>query len=587
MSVLRVKVNRREETAVFTGPGTYAARETIKKLGSARFIGPEKKWEVRSFKLSLTELKEILPHAVIEEEDADADSGLVSTEINFNRETRENLPGSIVLPQSFSVSELIARAREALRAAFPGRVFVRGVLSAVKENKGGRLFVDLVEAERPDESISCVIWNNAELVCQPLIDAGFKLEQGLQVMFEVQVDVSRRRANIMLSILGVVAEYTLGKIAAQRDLTNERLKKDGLFSKNKSLTLPFLPHRLGILTSGGGTVINDFRASLDAAKFGFELLWVNVSVQGAAAKREILNGLRLLRQQELDAILIFRGGGSPADLAVFNDYDIAQAVCRSPRPVIAAIGHEEDHTSVQDVSFLAFGVPKDIGHYFANLIVEQRRSFGMFVDTITRTAGQLACARRQRLLDFSRSLCALAQQVYTTAAGNLDQRSRMLPQIGAAQLNSAAQLLIARSAPVVPLAAQNVVFVQNSVVQTVALSLGRLRALLSKHLLQLCASVQRLHLNGLRKLESAEGAAAVCFRLKGAFELAIAQGETALLHQEKLLASSAPEVQLHRGFSLVRSGKDGKYIVSGKHLVENDPVDIKFYDCTRQAIIKR
>ena len=143
--------------------------------------------------------------------------------------------------------------------------------------------------------------------------------------------------------------------------------------RTEAYLLVFLPRRLGILTSGGGTVINDFRASLEKAEFGFELFWRSVRVQGVDACEDILAGLsELLKLKRIDAILIFRGGGSKAELAVFNNYDIARAICLSPVPVISAIGHQEDQSSAQDVSFRALGVPKDVGRFFADAVVGYR-----------------------------------------------------------------------------------------------------------------------------------------------------------------------------------------------------------------------
>jgi exodeoxyribonuclease VII large subunit len=154
---------------------------------------------------------------------------------------------------------------------------------------------------------------------------------------------------------------------------------------NKKQSLAFLPRRLGIITSAAGTVIHDFRSSLDESNFGFELFWIPVLVQGAEAKASLVKAIEFFsRTEELDAILIFRGGGSQGDLAVFNDYDVARAVCLAEKPVIAAIGHQEDQSSVQDVSWKALGVPKDIGRFFADIILGFRERIKLSAATVLR-----------------------------------------------------------------------------------------------------------------------------------------------------------------------------------------------------------
>ncbi len=366
--ILKATINREKKTAIFSGPGTFAAKETIKQLGNARWLREQKAWEVQSFSLSSKELLEHIPEVSIEE---------ISSEIDES-ESKEDLKESNVprpLPKGLSVTAFISRARAILQQSFPQTFHVYGVLSSVKQYQS-RIYIDLAEIDKPDEKVSCVIWQDAEKILAGLKKAGFSLEKDLQVMFEVSINVSPKDGRISLSVLGIVAEYTIAKLAAQREITNQKLKDEGIFSKNKQQSLPFLPRRLGIMTSSGGTVINDFKASLDVAQFGFELFWVQVSVQGREASHKIVQGIEYLsRFENLDAILIFRGGGSQADLAVFNEFQIAKAICLCQLPVLSAIGHQEDMSSVQDVSFQAFGVPKDLGRFFADIVINYRKQF--------------------------------------------------------------------------------------------------------------------------------------------------------------------------------------------------------------------
>ena len=255
----------------------------------------------------------------------------------------------------------------------------------MKARDGGVVSMELAEQEKPDERLNCVIWGHAESMCKKLTEAGFKLEPNLQVMFEAEVNLSNKDGRLSLRVVRVVAEYTLAKVAALRDQTNDRLKKEGLFQKNKSCELPFLPRRLAIITSSGGTVINDFRASLDEAKFGFELLWLPVQVQGNEAKRALIRAIQFFSgKPDIDAILVFRGGGSQADLAVFSDYEVAKAICLAEHPVISAIGHQEDQSSAQDVSWRALGVPKDIGRFFADIVLGYRKSIAQGAASVLR-----------------------------------------------------------------------------------------------------------------------------------------------------------------------------------------------------------
>jgi exodeoxyribonuclease VII large subunit len=569
VSELRIKINQDTKTAVFSGPGTFAAKEQIKQLGFAHWNPADKSWEVSQVASSVDEIRQKFPNSVVEEEgnrELSADA-VKSSEDAFDAAQDKAAPKTndgFTLPPSFSVGELVAKVKEVLRHAFPGTVYVRGVISKVTTGKDGRIFLDLAEAEQTEESISCAIWREAEKVCKPLFDAGFRLEPDLQVMFAVRVDVNPRRSNLMLTVVGVVAEYTIAKLAAQRDLTNERLKKEGLFERNKKLSLAFLPRRLGLLTSAGGTVINDFRASLDVSKFGFELYWVDTSVQGAAAKGDIIRGLEILTaMKNLDAVLIFRGGGSAGDLAVFNDYDVAKAICLCTVPVISAIGHEQDQSSVQDVSFLALGVPKEIGWYFANIVIERRRTMSEAVNRIQSEVGQQLTVISGRLSDCSRNLHGLAFHVLTRASETLSRLRAALPAQGIGCLSSALQRLTAFTSPVAALAQQSGVY----------------QASRFLHL------VETLFLNGARLVEREEKRTEVFEQIcRAAAQFADIQEKNIETH-ETLINSAGPETQLKRGFSLIRRAEDQTFVTAGKQIKRDDLVDIEFHDVSHRARI--
>ncbi len=385
MSRLFATIDWSSNTVQFSGPGTFEHKDEIKRLGVAVWRGEKKVWEVRFDGEILEELGNRFPGVVIDEVGEPRAAVSVPTASTGISAQTSSSGVNPAIPAGISVSEVISRSRAAVKSAFPGTVFVYGVLSQVKQRDNGSVFMELAELEKPDERLSCIIWSHADTMCRKLHEAGFKLEAQLQVMFEAEVNLSNKDGRLSLRVTRIIAEYTLAKLAALRDQTNERLKSEGLFAKNKLHSLCFLPRKLGIITSSGGTVIHDFRASLDEAKFGFELFWVPVQVQGNEAKKSLLRAIQYFsKQSDLDAVLIFRGGGSQADLAVFNDYDVARAVCLCPLPVISAIGHQEDQSSVQDVSWRGLGVPKDIGRFFADIIIQYRERMTNFASTVLR-----------------------------------------------------------------------------------------------------------------------------------------------------------------------------------------------------------
>ena len=538
MGVLHVKIDRVAKTATFSGD-TFNAKEQIKSLGSANWLSSERIWRVSGFDRSADELVTLFPNAVITE----GETAVGGTEIRSSGETpREN--SAAKLPDSFSVRELSAQIRKTLARAFPAAIYVRGVLSSVKRDKRGYVFIDLAEEEQRDEVFNCVIWSDADRITKPLHDAGFELEPELQVMFEVQVSLSKRRGSISLEIISVVPGYTIAKLAAQREKTNERLRQEGIFDRNKTLRLPFLPKRLGILTSAGGTVIHDFRNSLDAANFGFELFWCSVGVQGADAKSELLQGIKRLERLELDAILIFRGGGSAADLAIFNEYEIAKAVCLSRVPVLSAIGHQEDQSSVQDVSFLALGVPKDIGRYFADIVIEHRQRVSEIINVLINRTSEITNSLNEKLI-------SIARHVYVQAASGLNSRKEFCRRM-AVELPRLCKRRIQ----------EGVVDVQAS-----ARPIQSMSRQLCDHSWQRCVDTSR--------------------SLIHVVEVIWQRYADRVEYSMQLVNSAAPDVQLKRGFALIRRHSSGKFITRAEALSPNEEIEVQFYDAVRRAQISR
>lgn len=321
---------------------------------------------------------------------------------------------------SFSVKTFIVICREQLALALGPRVYVFGRISKVNQ-RNPNLFIELADLEEKNVALTCFLTAHARQRVVAALEKGkFELSTDLPVLFYGSVGIFGRNGALYLNVEGCVVEFTTGKLVAERDRTNERLKKEGLFDLNREKSLPFLPRKLLLLTSSAGTVINDFISGLETAQFGFKLLWYEVPMQGVSAKKEVLNALIKLPQIcKPDAVLLFRGGGSNTELAVFNDYDIARAICTCPVPVLSAIGHQADQSSAQDVSYLSLGVPKELGLYFANIVLEYRAQLENNLSVITSLS-------HERLARFEERLTSSKQRISTALSSRISFAETML-----------------------------------------------------------------------------------------------------------------------------------------------------------------
>ncbi len=539
-------------TLVLSGQGTYAARDEIKKLGKAIWVQDKKHWLVTELHISADEIRARFPDIVIDASDRAPQqesqaASVEQLEVSVSTQIAEvaSLGQNELVsgPTGYSVSQLLSEINDVLRAFYTSTILVYGVITKVTRSKN-RVFLQLSDPDKPDEELSCAIWAKESEVLKPLVAIGCQLEPDLQVMFRVQVGMNRKRGQVSLTIVGVVAEYTLLKLTALREKTNKRLIADGIFDRNKLLPFPFLPRRIGILTSASGTVINDFRSALDEARFGFELFWCQVSVQGIEAKGQIIAGLnRLATAQNLDLILLFRGGGSVAELSVFNDYDVARAICLSPIPVLSAVGHEADLSSAQDVSYRAFGVPKDLGRFLRDIVLELRAQVLEFSEEILTVTENQIRSYTDRLREHLRIVLGGGQQFVANRTEHLGRIVWSLPVTGRSNVQRMQRRILDLTGPIAALGKRRIEIVR-----------------------------ERLFFSGDRLVNM----------MRRALE------KSSLLLQSLIarVEASSPEVQLKRGFTIIRRESDKKLIPAGGQLVAKDEIEIEFHDQVRKAVVR-
>ena len=177
----------------------------------------------------------------------------------------------------------------------------------------------------------------------------------------------------------IAGEGALLKIIEER---KKRLIEKGYFDNSNKKTIPYLPSRIGVITSPTGSVIHDIINRIsDRFKTPIDL-WP-VAVQGTEAAKNIIdaiNGFNKIKENKPDVIIIARGGGSTEDLMTFNDEKLAEVVSKSHIPIISAIGHETDTTIIDFVSDLRASTPTAA----AELVVPVRSELANTVGVLTQ-----------------------------------------------------------------------------------------------------------------------------------------------------------------------------------------------------------
>jgi exodeoxyribonuclease VII large subunit len=258
-----------------------------------------------------------------------------------------------------SVTELTANIKILLETSF-GILWVAGEISNLRRPGSGHVYFTLKDQT---SQIRAVVFR------QSMQRIGFDLEDGMEIVCRAQVNVYQVRGEYQL-IIDAAEPKGYGALQMAFEQLKRKLDEEGLFDPSLKKGIPFLPRRIGIVTSTTGAAIRDI-LNITKRRFpSIDILVAPVRVQGVEAPPEICEALSVLNAVAgIDVIIITRGGGSLEDLFPFNDERVARAIYASNIPVISAVGHEIDFTISDFVADLRAPTPSAA----AELIVPNRK----------------------------------------------------------------------------------------------------------------------------------------------------------------------------------------------------------------------
>ena len=321
----------------------------------------------------------------------------------------------------YSVSSLTAELKATLEGRFT-RIYVEAEISGWRLYPSGHAYFTLKDS---GAQISAVMFASSLARCK-VKDA---LKDGAKVLVYGNVSVYAPRGNYQLMVLAA-------KLVGEGDLMQKylelkaKLEKEGLFSAARKRKLPFLPRRIGIVTSEAGAVIHDMCTVLTRRFPALEIRLYPCLVQGAEAPKTIIAGIRHFNSDPwADLLIVARGGGSFEDLFCFNDEALVRAVAASTIPTISAVGHETDFTLCDFAADVRAGTPSiaaEIAVPVLSDLTAQLSTLNSQLATSLRSRGEFFAQRVDQLAD------ALASSL-TIAQANAERRlARVMPRLAPA-----------------------------------------------------------------------------------------------------------------------------------------------------------
>jgi exodeoxyribonuclease VII large subunit len=212
----------------------------------------------------------------------------------------------------------------------------------------------------------------------------------------------------------------LGKVASARARLVKALVDEGLFDRNRGLSVPRPAMTIGLVASPGTEGFRDFMGCLEASGLAFDVRVVPTHVQGRRASASVATALHRFDTEPIDLLVVVRGGGSKADLATFDSEPVARAVASSERPVWTGIGHTGDLSVADEVANRSFITPTECGQELVTQAVDFWRSA---IDA-GRAAARIG---RQAMVDADRELDHRRRSAASCARSHLDRhRDRLV-----------------------------------------------------------------------------------------------------------------------------------------------------------------
>ncbi len=258
-----------------------------------------------------------------------------------------SMQNSNITKTIYSVSKLTAEIKMVLEEKYPF-IWINGEISNLAKPSSGHVYFTLKDKKA---QISSVMFRGQ---CRNL---KFDLQNGLNITGFGRISLYEPRGSYQF-IFEFIEPKGAGALQLAFEQLKEKLSTEGLFDERHKKKLPFLPKRIGVITSSTGAVIHDIKNVVNRRFSNTTIEIAPVNVQGVNSENEIASAIALLNTRALsDVIIIARGGGSLEDLASFNSEIVARAVFASEIPVVSAVGHETDYTICDFVADLRAPTP--------------------------------------------------------------------------------------------------------------------------------------------------------------------------------------------------------------------------------------
>jgi exodeoxyribonuclease VII large subunit len=271
----------------------------------------------------------------------------------------------------FSLLEVTKSIQNTLNDRYKSSFWVKAEMNKLNFYKhSGHCYPELVEKKdgRVIALLKSYMWKDdyfrinakfVDILHEPLKD-------GIKILFQAKISFDPAHG-LSLWIMDIDPSYTLGDLEREKQETVYQLRNEGIFDKNKTLSLPLLPQRIAIISVETSKGYADFIKVIGTNSWGYRFFWYLFPslLQGDNAVQSIIEQLEKIKKvrHHFDVVAIIRGGGGDVGLSCFNNYQLSKAIALFPIPVITGIGHATNETVTEMIAFSNAITPTKLAEY--------------------------------------------------------------------------------------------------------------------------------------------------------------------------------------------------------------------------------
>lgn len=317
-------------------------------------------------------------------------------------------------PQILSVSDVNRAIKGTLEGQFR-LIWVKGEISNFKPHTSGHFYFSLKDSKSQINAVMFQGFNRA---------LKFRPKDGMEVLVRGKISVYEPRGNYQI-FCELMEPVGAGAMQLAFEQLKKKLEAEGLFDRTRKRPLPPMPKHVAVVTSPTGAAIRDILNILGRRFKGLRVTVVPTVVQGDAAAPQIVKAIELAQKMnDIDVLIVGRGGGSIEDMWCFNDERVARAIAAARVPVISAVGHEIDFTIADFVADLRAPTPSAAAELVCRNATEVCERITTLDKRLLKSVVHAVQISRHQLVGFSKRLIDPKRRLQDLAlrADELSQR---------------------------------------------------------------------------------------------------------------------------------------------------------------------